>query len=147
MSIADILINNWLNNNLKFEPKISDICKDFKNGYYFGVVLSKLELISDKEFNNYKNSDKSIDVKDNYSLLEKHLGDILNIKLRKEEIDDIINYQRKNSIALLLYKIKNSYYKHRIHFNDIKDSLMPMSQNELNQKVQLILEYNNKYIS
>ena len=146
MSIADILLNNWLNNNLKFEPKISDIGKDFKNGYFFGEVLTKLELISDNEFNNYKNSDKSNDVKDNYSLLEKHLGDILNIKLRNEEIDVIINHQNKISITLLLYKIKNSYYKHRIHFNDIKDSLMPMSQKELSQKVQLILEYNNNEI-
>ena len=143
MSIENILLNNWLNNELKFEPKISDIRIDFKNGYYFGELLSKLELISDNDFNFYKNSDNLDDVNGNYSLLEKHLNDILNIKLRKEEIDDIINLKNRNNIILLLYRIKNSYYKHKIHFNDIKDSIQPMSQKQLSQKVQLILECNN----
>ena len=46
MSIEEIILNNWLNNNYKFEPKITDIQNDFKNGYKFGELLFKLELIS-----------------------------------------------------------------------------------------------------
>ena len=143
MSIEDILLNNWLNNQLKFEPKITDIRTDFKNGFYFGQLLLKLKIISEEEFNRYLNSEDSDDVKKNYSLLLNDLSEKLNYKLRNEEIDEVINNKNRNSIVLLLYKIKNSYYKYKINFNNIQDSLTPMTQKELNQKVQLILEFNN----
>ena len=50
MSIEEIILNNWLNNNYKFEPKITDIQNDFKNGYKFGELLFKFELISNEDF-------------------------------------------------------------------------------------------------
>ena len=144
MSIEDILLNNWLNNNLKFEPKITDIRTEFKNGFLFGKLLYILELISEDEFKLFINSEKSNDIKENFSLLDKNLSQILSIKLRKEEIDDILENKYQNRIVLLVYKIKNSYYKHKIHFNNIKESLIPMNQKDINKKVQLILEFNNK---
>ena len=143
MSIADILIINWLNDELKFEPKISDIYNDFKNGYYFGQLLSRLGLIKDEELNLYKISNESNDIKNNFSLLNKNLNESLGYKLRKEEIYDLVNKKNKYNITILIYKIKNTYYKYKIHFNGIKDSLEPMSPKELCQKVKLILEYNN----
>ena len=147
MSISDVLINNWLNNELKFEPKIVNIQKEFRNGYNFGKLLLKLGLISDYVFNLYKVSNGKNDIDKNFSVLEKNLLEILSIKLEKEDIDNIINAKSKYTSALLIYKIKNSYYKHKIHFSDIKVSLIPMNQNELNQKVKLLFENDNKYLS
>ena len=143
MSISDVLINNWLNNELKFEPKIVNIQKEFRNGYNFGKLLLKLGLISDYVFNLYKVSNGKNDIDKNFSVLEKNLLEILSIKLEKEDIDNIINAKSKYTSVLLIYKIKNSYYKHKIHFSDIKVSLIPMNQNELNQKVKLLFESDN----
>ena len=143
MSIEDIILNNWLNNNYKFEPKITDIKNDFKNGFKFGELLYKFELISDEDFNLYQNSDNNKDIEANYSLLQKDLKELFNFKLDQEEIDDIINNKNINKIVILLYRIKNSYYKYKIHFADIKDFLVPMKQNELNEKVKLLLESSN----
>ena len=143
MSISDVLINNWLNNELKFEPKIVNIQKEFRNGYNFGKLLLKLGLISDYVFNLYKVSNGKNDIDKNFSVLEKNLLEILSIKLEKEDIDNIINAKSKYTSVLLIYKIKNSYYKHKIHFSDIKVSLIPMNQIELNQKVKLLFESDN----
>ena len=143
MSIADILIINWLNNELKFEPKICDIYNDFKNGYFFGQLLLRLGLIKDEEYNLYKISNELNDIKINFLLLERNLNESLGYKLRQEEIEDLINGKNRYNITILVYKIKNIYYKYKIHFNDIKDSLEPISQKELIKKVKLILEYNN----
>ena len=71
MSISDVLINNWLNNELKFEPKIVNIQKEFRNGYNFGKLLLKLGLISDYVFNLYKVSNGKNDIDKNFSVLEK----------------------------------------------------------------------------
>ena len=117
MSIEEIILNNWLNNNYKFEPKITDIQNDFKNGYKFGELLFKFELISNEDFNLYQNSNIKQEVEDNFYLLQKNLKDILNFKLSQEEIDDIINNRNRYNIVLLLYRIKNSYYKYKIHIS------------------------------
>ena len=143
MSIEEIILNNWLNNNYKFEPKITDIQNDFKNGYKFGELLFKFELISNEDFNLYQNSNIKQEVEDNFYLLQKNLKDILNFKLSQEEIDDIINNRNRYNIVLLLYRIKNSYYKYKIHFSDIMVFVNPMKQNDLNEKAKILLEPSN----
>ena len=143
MSISDILVNNWLNNEIKFEPKIEDIYSQFKSGYYYGILLNKLQLISEEEFNLYIDSNELNIIEQNFILLENNLNISLGIKLKKEDIDDIIQ-NKKHKAILLLYKIKNYYYKYKIHFNDIKDTLIPMTQEEITQKVNLILDFDNE---
>ena len=143
MSISDILVNNWLNNEIKFDPKIEDIYSQFKSGYYYGILLNKLQLSSEEEFNLYKDSNESNIIEQNFILLENNLNISLGIKLKKEDIDDIIQ-NKKHKAILLLYKIKNYYYKYKIHFNDIKDTLIPMTQEEITQKVNLILDFDNE---
>ncbi len=143
MSIEEIILNNWLNNNYKFEPKITDIQNDFKNGYKFGELLFKFELISKEDFNLYQNSNIKQEIEDNFYLLQKNLKDILNFKLSQEEIDDIINNRNRYNIVLLLYRIKNSYYKYKIHFSDIMVFINPMKQNDLNEKAKILLEPSN----
>ena len=143
MSITDTLINNWLNLDINFEPKILDIYTDFKNGYYFGQLLLKLELISEKEANLYQNGDKFYDIRNNFYILQKHLNDSLAHKLRNEEIDDLINNNNKYNIISLLYKIKNCYYKYKINFNSIKIVSSSVSPQDFNQKINELLNYDN----
>jgi len=91
MSITDTLINNWLNLDINFEPKISDIQIDFKNGYYFGQLFLKLGIITEDDADLYNNKNKNSEIRENYYLLQKHLNDFLGFKLRNEEIDDVVN--------------------------------------------------------
>ena len=106
-------------------------------------MLNKLQLISEEEFNLYIDSNELNIIEQNFILLENNLNISLGIKLKKEDIDDIIQ-NKKHKAILLLYKIKNYYYKYKIHFNDIKDTLMPMTQEEITQKVNLILDFDNE---
>ena len=76
-------------------------------------------------------------------MLQKNLKDILNFKLSQEEIYDIINNRNRYNIVLLLYRIKNSYYKYKIHFSDIMVFVNPMKQNDLNEKAKILLEPSN----
>ena len=145
MSITDTLINNWLNLDINFEPKISDIQIDFKNGYYFGQLFLKLGIIKEDDADLYNNTNKNSEIRENYYLLQKHLNDFLGFKLRNEEIDDVVNNYNKYNIVLLLYRIKNCYYKHKIHFSDIKISSTYMSPQDLNKKIDIFIDdkFNN----
>ena len=143
MSITDTLITNWLNIDIIFEPKITNIQTDFRNGYYFGQLLLKLGLISEDDSNLYIISNKLNEIRENFFLLQKNLNDILGLKLRNEEIEDFINNYNKYNIVLLLYRIKSSYYKHKIHLSDIKISSAYISPQELSQKLDLFIDYKN----
>ena len=148
MSITDTLINNWLNQDINFEPKISNIHIVFKNGYYFGQLFLKLGLITENDADLYKITNKFSEIRENFYLLQKHLNQFLGFKLRNEEIDDVINNYNKYNIVLLLYRIKNCYYKYKIHFSDIKISSTYMSPEDLKQKIDLFIDdkFNNESI-
>ena len=148
MSITDTIINNWLNLDINFEPKISNIYNEFKDGYNFGQLFLKLGIIKENDANLYKNTNKFREIRENFYLLQKHLNDFLGVKLRNEEIDDVINNYNKYNIVLLLYRIKNCYYKYKIHFSDIKISSTYMSPQDFNKKIDLFFDdkFNNASI-
>ena len=147
MSITDTLITNWLNKDINFEPKITNIQTDFRNGYYFGQLLLKLGLISEDDSNLYIIANKFNEIRENFFLLQKNLNDILGLKLRNEEVDDLINNYNKYNIVLLLYRIKSCYYKYKIHFSDIKISSAYISPQDLSQKLDLFIDYKNNNAS
>ena len=140
MSItSSSIVLDWINNDLKFKPKVTDIQTEFKNGYRFGEILFNLKLISNKEFNRFKNSTKLEDIKKNFILLKNHLNSILSLEIRLEEFDNIINNDKYKS-TLIIYKIKNSYYKYKINFNNIQISLFPPTEEEIEEKIRNIMD-------
>ena len=72
MSItSNSIVLDWINNDLKFKPKVTDIQTEFENGYKFGEILFNLKLISNKEFNSFKNSTKLEDIKKKFHITQK----------------------------------------------------------------------------
>ena len=137
--ISDFIVLNWLNEELNLNPKIGIIQKDFQNGYRFGEILLNLKLISEKEYNEFKNSNDLKVISNNFILLKKYLHSIFSLEIRFEEFNEIINEDKYKSI-LLLYKIKNSFYKNKIHLNIIKTNFFPLTQEEIEEKIKIIMD-------
>ena len=113
------LILNWLNSDLKFQPNIKDINKEFSNGYKYAELLHILNEISLKEFEKFKNSNNLEEVKSNFNKLKIIFHDKLNVDIREEEFNEIIN-QNISTATIILYKIKNFINKKKINFLYIK---------------------------
>jgi hypothetical protein len=56
-----------------------------------------------------------------------------------EEFNEIINEDKYKSI-LMLYKIKNSFYKNKISLNTIQTNFFPLSQEEIEEKIKIIMD-------
>lgn len=96
------LLLNWLNSEIQLSTYISDLDKDFSNGYYIAELLYKFNQISN--LNEYKNSHRNDDIVHNYCLLEKQLTE-LNIDFSTRKAIDMIN-RKKGSASTLLYEIQ-----------------------------------------
>ena len=99
-------ILNWLNKELKFQPNIKDISKEFSNGYRFAEVLYKLNEISKKELEEFYNTDNYDLIKINFYKLKNLFISKLNLNIRKEEFKEVYNHDISIG-TLILYKIKN----------------------------------------
>jgi len=139
LKTSDFIVLNWLNEELNLNPKIEIIQKDFQNGFRFGEILLNLKLISEKEFNEFKNSTDINDIKNNFILLKNYLHSILSLEIRLEEFNEIINEDKYKSI-LVLYKIKNSFYKNKISLNTIQTNFFPLTQEEIEEKIKIIMD-------
>ena len=140
MSItANFTVLNWLNYELNLNPNICNIQNEFQNGYRFGEILLQLKLITNKDFSLFKDSSKKEDIKDNFKLLKNYLHTILNLEIRLEEFDEIINYDKYKS-TIVIYKIKNAFYKKKIYFNSIQTSITPLTQDEIDEKIRIIMD-------
>ena len=64
-------LKQWLNTTVCLSKEIKDIPSDFRNGYFFGEILSKMRLIPN--FSSYKNSNTHSDISKNYQYLSKKL--------------------------------------------------------------------------
>ena len=136
------LVLNWLNNDLKLQPNVIDITKEFSNGYRFAEVLYTLKEISEKEFKVFKNSKDSEEIKNNFEKLKTLLHEKYSLEVRQEEFDDISNYDISKA-TIILYKIKNSYNKKKINFLNIQTSYNPLTKEEIQNIVRDIMNYEN----
>ena len=140
MSIsANFMVLNWLNKELNLNPNVDNIHMEFQNGYRFADILLSLKLISKKEFYLFKNSQKLEEIKENFILLKDYLHKLLNLEIRFEEFNEIINNDKYKS-TIIIYRIKNAFYKTKIHFNEIKVSLDPPSKEEIEKSIKIIME-------
>ena len=140
MSItANFTVLNWLNNELNLNPNVDNIQMEFQNGYRFADILLSLNLISKNEFNQFKDSKNLDDIKNNFALLKNFLHSLLNLEIRLEEFDDIIKNDKYKS-TIIIYRIKNAYYKKKISFGSIQTSIFPPTKEEIEEKIKIIME-------
>ena len=132
-------ILDWINQELKPKTEIKNISKEFSNGYRFAELLYNLKEISSDEFKTFKNSKNLEEIKYNFKKIKIILHDKLSLDIREEEFNDVIN-NNISKAAIILYKIKNSLYKKRINFLDIKISSDNLGKEEINKKVMEIMD-------
>ena len=136
---SNALILDWINNDLKLEPKVINISKEFSNGIRFAEVLYALNEINSKELEEFKTTNESRDIKLYFKKIKTYLQEKLNLEIRDEEFDDII----KNDVTkatIVLYKIKNSVMKKNINFLNIKTFSDQATKEDINKKVKEILD-------
>ena len=137
---SDELILNWLNEEIKLDPPVENIIKEFYNGYRFGEILYNINEITEEQFNEFSNSSTIYLIKDNFTLLKKYFKEKFELEVRKEEFNDIMNKHISKAVVIL-YKLKNSILKKKIHFHNIRISLNDLTQDEINKKVKDIIDY------
>ena len=104
------IILDWLNKDLSFNPEIVDIKKSFSNGFLFGKIFFNLNLITQDEFNEFIDSKIKSDINSNFSLVEKYCKKLFNFIIFEKEISQI-KKEHLTSACLLLYKIRNGFFK------------------------------------
>ena len=137
------IVLKWLNDDLKLEPKVTDITQEFSNGYRFAEILHILSEISDEEFSEFsKDANDISSKKENFTKIKKYFQKIYSLEIREEEFDDIINLDISKA-TVILYRLKNSIIKKKIHFSDIETFAEKPNPEEIQKKVQEILD--NQY--
>ena len=144
MSGSDELILNWLNEEIKLNPKVKNIIKEFSNGYRFAEILYNINEINDQQFNEFLNTSDVYGIRDNFFLLKKYFQDKFDLIIRKEEFTEIMNKDISKAVVVL-YRIKNCIQKKKINFHKIRISLEDLTQGELQQKVKNIIDYEYFY--
>ena len=140
---SDSLVLNWLNNEIKLKPKVENIIEEFSDGYRFGEVLYKLKEITSEELKSLKKAPITLEEKKaNCSQIKKFLSKIYNLEIREEEFDAVIEKDISKA-TVILYKLKNSTFKKKIHFADIKLFVGQPKPEEIQQKVKEIMD--NEY--
>ena len=140
MNSSDEIILKWLNEEIKLEPPVKNITKEFSNGYRFAEILYNINEINDKEFNEFSNTSNAYIIKENFNLLKKYFQDKFELIIRKEEFNEIIN-KNITKAGVVLYRLKNSIQKKKINFLNVKEFLDSLSQDEVDQKVKNIIDY------
>ena len=136
---SDIIVLTWLNDDLQLSPKITNIRHEFSNGYRFGDVLYHLNAINETQQKQLKNSKKYEDQIENFKKIKKYLKEIYELEIRFEEFKEIMNLNVSKAVVVL-YKIKNSYYKKLIHFSTINVFLEKPTQEQIKKKLKDIMD-------
>ena len=139
MSKSSEIVLNWLNNEIKLNPKITDIKKSFSNGYHLAEIFYILKLITPEEFCKFTNTEKYADKKLNFLRIEKICQKLFNLIIPEEDINMIINKDYTKAVVLL-YKIRNCIYKNNIHFNDIEIFGSAFSGDEISNQIKEIIK-------
>ena len=127
-------IYNWLNYEVGMYPFITDFKKDFYNGYKFGCLLFKLNLIQIDDFlQNYIDSNDKDIINENYTKLVIDLKEKCGIELTNNMIQPILE-QKLTSAFNLIYKIKVQVNNKKIHFDQIRTFDIYSDQDELKNK-------------
>ena len=140
MSSSDDFILQWLNESLNIQPPIINISKEFSNGYKFAIVLNTLNAINSEELLEFKDTNNPQEIKDNFKMIKKYLHFKLNLDIREDEFNDVMNKDISKSVVIL-YKIKNSVHKKNINFLEIKTSDIKPSKEENIQKKEVYSKY------
>jgi len=138
MSSNEFLLD-WLNKDLKFQPIIVDITKEFANGYKFAELLHSLNEITEKDLQEFKNTQNSEEIKENFIKIKKLLHDRLCLEIREEEFNEVTQLNPIKA-TLILYKIKNSFNRKKINFLNILTFMNPPTKEEITNKVIDLLE-------
>ena len=137
---SDSIVLNWLNNEIKLKPKILNIIEEFSDGYLFGEILYKLKEITLDELKSLKKVALTFEEKkSNFLKIKQLLSKIYNLEIREEEFDSVINKDISKAVVIL-YKLKNSIYKKKIHFADIKLFANQPTPEEIQKKVKEIMD-------
>ena len=139
MTKTEDIILNWLNNEIKLDPPVRFISKEFANGYRFGKVLYNIKEISENQFREFSNKNIPYAIRDNFTLLKKYFKDLFELEIRKEEFIEIMNKDLCKAV-IVLYKLRNSIAKKSINFLNIKVSLNPLSPEEINRRVTQLMD-------
>jgi hypothetical protein len=139
MNKTEDLILNWLNNEIKLDPPVRFISKEFANGYRFGEILYKIKEITENQFHEFSNKDNTYAIRDNFILVKKYFKDIYELEIRHDEFAEIINKDLCKAV-IVLYKLKNSISKKSINFLNIKMTLNPKSPEEINRRVRELMD-------
>ena len=140
---SDTIVLDWLNNEIKLQPQVSNIIEEFSDGYRFGEILYLLKEISLDELNSLKKVALTFEEKkSNFFKIKKFLSEIYGLEIREEELDSMINKDISKAVVIL-YKFKNSIYKKKIHFSDIKLFISKPNPEEIQKKVKEIMD--NEY--
>ena len=121
--MSETPLKTWINETIHLSKNITNLTEDFRNGYYFGEILSKMRLIPN--FKSYKNSNAHSDISKNYQYLSKAFQD-LNIKFSDSRRNDILN-KKPGVVEQILFKIKQAL---DIRFIS-NETLAPKASNEL----------------
>ena len=139
MSSPDDFILQWLNESLNIVPPIKNIQKEFCNGYKYALVLNRLNLITSEELNEIKDTNNILEIKSNFKRIKSFLHFKLNLDIREDEFNDVMNKDKAKSV-IILYKIKNSVNKKNMNFLEIKTSDEKPSKDEIRQKINELMQ-------
>ena len=142
-SSIDDFILIWLNQTLNVDPPITNIPKEFSNGYKFAFLLNVLNEITKEELNEFHDSSDQKEIKSNFKKLKTYFHTKLNLDIRADEFNEVINKDVSKSVVIL-YKIKNSVQKKKINFLEINTSEAKLTQEELNLKIQELMRETTK---
>ena len=138
--MSDYLLS-WINDDVGLSKKIRNIPKEFYNGYYFGELLFKLDIINENEFQtNFLNTKTYEDIKRNFHFLKQFLLNI-DMDLPTKSIKPMIE-QNLTAAASVLYKIRKSIDRKKINFNNIVTSQDGVKKNDIgmHQKILNMLD-------
>ena len=141
---SEELILNWLNDDIKLDPPVKCITKEFSTGYRFAEILYNIKEITENQFNEFSNTSQLYNIKENFSLLKKYFKELYELEIREEEFNDIMKKDISKAVVVL-YKLKNSISKKKINFLNIKISLNTLNDEEIKQRVKEIIDYEYFY--
>ena len=130
---------SWLNNEIKLSAKITNIPNQFSNGFYFGEILSKYQLLP--QFNEFNNDFQPLHITKNFSLLQKKFSD-LGINLTEVDKGEIIQ-RKKFKAEMFLFKIKQKLSSMLLNIDDIYERTKNKSNLKTFYKALNMRNYNN----
>ena len=113
--MTDILYN-WINKEVKLSKQITNFIDDFSNGYFFGEILYKYNLLP--QFNQFKNNSEKTSIAKNYLLLQ-YKFDELKINFTENDKKDIIN-KKKYKAEMLLFRIREKLLSKLLQIEEIE---------------------------